>query len=118
MALDIAHRNSPASIGRLTHRADKGDGSADFVPALRTVCVTPYVARKLQHSVIDGRTTRHDGYTLSLKCRTHIAEALGRVKTFGGMEWTDYPGVERVSSRVMPTMTANNLARLLRLLCA
>ena len=43
-------------------------------------------------------------------------EAFGWAKTIGGMAQTVYRGVERVRSRFILTMTANNLARLTRLL--
>lgn len=49
---------------------DKGYDAAEFVAALRRACVTPHVAQKLLNSVIDGRTTRDEGYALSLKNRS------------------------------------------------
>lgn len=65
---------------------------------------------------IDRRTTRHEGYALSQKHRKKIEEAFCWAKTVGGMAQTMYRGVERVRSRFIPTMAANNLARLPRLL--
>ena len=117
-ALDMVHRHSPGSTRRLTPGADKGFDSADFVADLRQACVTPHVARKVRHSAIDGRTTRHEGYALSLKHRKRIEEAFGWAKTVGGMAQTVYRGIERVRSRFIMTMAANNLARLPRLLAA
>ena len=61
----------------------------------------------------DGRTTRHEGYALSIKNRKPIEEAFGWAKTVGGMAQTMYRGIERVRSRFILTMAANNLARLL-----
>ena len=112
------HRHSPGSTRRLTLGADKGYDAAEFVSGLRQACVTPHVARKSRYSAIDGRTTRHDGYALSLKHRKRIEEAFGWAKTVGGMAQTVYRGVERVRSRFILTMAANNLARLPRLLGA
>ncbi|WP_111467549.1 IS5 family transposase, partial [Cereibacter changlensis] len=63
-ALDMIHRHSPGSTRRLTLGADKGFDAAEFVADLRQACVTPHVAQKSRHSVIDGRTTRHEGYVL------------------------------------------------------
>ena len=117
-ALEMIHRHSPGSTRRLTLGADKGYDVADFVADLRQACVTPHVARKSRHSAIDGRTTRHRGYGLSLKHRKRIEEAFGWAKTVGGMAQTVYRGVERVRSRFILTMAANNLARLPRLLAA
>lgn len=83
---------------------------------LRQACVTPHVAQKARHSAIDGRTTRHAGYALSHKHRKRIEEPFGWAKTVGGMARTVYRGLERVRSRFILTLTANNLARLPKLL--
>lgn len=115
-ALDMIHRHSPGSTRRLTLGADKGYDAAGFVSDLRQACVTPHVAQKSRHSAIDARTTQHKGYALSIKHRKRIEEAFGWAKTIGGMAQTVYRGVERVRSRFILTMTANNLARLTRLL--
>lgn len=117
-ALDMVHRHSPGSTRKLTLGADKGYDASAFVADLRQACVTPHVARKARYSAIDGRTTRHKGYDLSLKHRKRIEEAFGWAKTVGGMAQTVYRGVERVRSRFVLTMAANNLARLPRLLAA
>jgi len=117
-ALEMIHRHSPGSTRRLTPGADKGYDAAGFVADLRRACVTPHVARKSRYSAIDGRTTRHEGYGLSLKHRKRIEEAFGWAKTVGGMAQTVYRGLERVRSRFILTMAANNLARLPRLLAA
>ncbi len=112
------HRHSPGSTRRLPLGTDKGYDSTDFVSDLRQACVTPHVAKKSRYSAIDDRTTRHQGYALSIKHRKRIEEAFGWAKTNGGMAQTVYRGVERVRSRFILTMTANNLARLPRLLRA
>ena len=115
-ALDMVHRHSPGSTRRLTLGADKGYDASGFVADLRQACVTPHVAQKSRYSAIDARTTRHDGYALSIRHRKRIEEAFGWAKTVGGMAQTMYRGVERVRSRFILTMAANNLARLPRLL--
>ena len=117
-ALGMIHRHSPGSTRRLTLGADRGYDAAGFVADLRQACVTPHVAQKSRYSAIDGRTTRHEGYDLSLKHRKRIEEAFGWAKTVGGMAQTVYRGIERVRSRFVLTMAANNLARLPRLLAA
>ncbi|MCA3463070.1 MAG: IS5/IS1182 family transposase, partial [Rhodobacter sp.] len=112
--------------------ADKGYDAAGFVADLRKACVTPHVAQKSRHSAINGRTTRHEGYAQSIKHRKRIdlrrdndppdrcliLLTFGWGKTIGGMAQTVYRGVERVRSRFILTMAANNLARLPRLLPA
>ena len=115
-ALGMIHDHSPGSTRRLTLGADKGYDSADFVRDLRQACVTPHVAQKARHSAIDGRTTRHTGFALSQKHRKRIEEPFGWAKTVGGTAQTVYRGLERVRSRFILTMAANNLARLPRLL--
>jgi transposase len=117
-ALDMVHRHSPGSTRRLTLGADKGYDAAGFVSDLRQACVTPHIAQKSRYSAIDGRTTRHKGYALSQKHRKKIEEPFGWAKIVGGMAQTMYRGVERVRSRFILTMAANNLARLPRLLGA
>ena len=131
-ALDMVHRHSPGSTRRLTLGADKGYDAAELVADLRQACVTPHVAQKSRYSAIDGRTTQHEGYALSQKHRKRIdlrrdndpqdrcliLLTFGWAKTIGGMAQTMYRGVERVRSRFILTMTANNLARLPRLLAA
>lgn len=117
-ALDMIHRHSPGSTRQVTLGADKGFDAAEFVADMRQACVTPHVAQKARYSAIDGRTTRHEGYALSIKHRKRIEEAFGWAKTVGGMAQTVYRGIERVRSRFILTMAANNLARLPRLLAA
>lgn len=115
-ALDMVHRHSPGSTRQLTRGADKGYDAGGFVADLRKACVTPHTAQTTTYSAIDGRTTRHAGYALSQKHRKKIEEAFGWAKTVGGMAQTMYRGVDRVRSRFILTMAANNLARLPRLL--
>lgn len=131
-ALDMVHRHSPGSTRRLTLGADKGYDAAGVVSDLRQACVTPHVAQKSRYSAIDARTTRHQGYALSIRHRKRIdlrrdndppdrcliLLTFGWAKTVGGMAQTVYRGVERVRSRFILTMAANNLARLPRLLGA
>lgn len=117
-ALDMSHRQSPGSTRQLTLGADQGFDAAGFIADLRQVCVTPHVAQQTRCSAIDGRTTRHEGYALSQKHRKRIEEAFGWAKTVGGMAQAVCRGVERVRSRFILTLAANNLARLPRLLAA
>lgn len=110
-ALAMIRRHSPGSARRRTLGADKGYDSADFVADLRRARVTPHVAQKARHSGIDGRTTRHEGYTLSQRCRKKIEEPFGWAKAVGGIAQTLHRGVERVRARFA-------LARLPKLLAA
>ena len=73
---------------------------------------------RARHSAIDGRTTRHKGYALSLRHRKRIEEAFGWARTIGGSAQTVFRGIERVRSRFILTLAAGNLARLPKLLGA
>ena len=117
-ALDMVHRHSPGSTRRLTLGADKAYDAEEFVQDLRQACVTPHVAQKARFSAIDGRTTRHEGYALSQRCRKKIEEPFGWAKAVGPMAQTMLRGVKRVGAQFTFTMAACNLARLPRLLAA
>lgn len=115
-ALEMVNRHSPGSTRRLTLGADKGYDSADFISDLRQMCVTPHVASKSRHSAIDGRTTRHSGYSVSQKRRKKIEEPFGWAKTVGLMAQKMLRGTERLGAQFTMTMAACNLARLPKLL--
>ena len=50
---------------------------------MRRLGVTPHVTQntKGRRSAIDGRTTRHAGYAVSLRVRKRIEEVFGWIKT-------------------------------------
>ena len=62
-----------------------------------------------RYSAIDDRTTRHEGYALSIRHRKRIEEAFGWAKNVGDLVQTVYRGIERVRSRFILTLAANNL---------
>lgn len=70
---------------RVTIAADKGYDTADFVDRLRCLSATPHVAQNTRNrrSAIDGRSTRHGGYTLSQRVRKRIEETFGWGKMIG-----------------------------------
>ena len=61
--------------------------------------VTPHVAQHTTHhaSAIDGRTTRHAGYTVSLQRRKRVEEVFGWLKTIGILRKVNLCGVQQVS---------------------
>jgi len=83
---------------RKTCGADKGYDTSDFVRQARSIRVTPHVAQ-VEHrlSGIDGRTTGHPGYDLSIKARKRIEEIFGWLKTIGGFRRIKYRGLRLVS---------------------
>jgi hypothetical protein len=54
--------------------------------------VTPHVEQNSsgRSPAIDGRTTRHAGYSISQRIRKRIEEAFGWVKMVAGQEKTKY----------------------------
>ena len=67
---------------RITLGADKAYDTADFIAEMRRLRVTPHVAQNdtNRRSAIDGRTTRHPGYAVSLRKRKRIEEVFGWMK--------------------------------------
>ena len=56
---------------RVTVGTDKAYDTHGFVEQMREINVTPHVTQNTRgrSSAIDGRTTRHEGYVVSLRCR-------------------------------------------------
>ena len=96
---------------RITLAADKGYDRKDLVQEMREHRVTPHFARK-PTSIIDQRTTRHPGYTLSQRKRKRVEEIFGWLKTVGGLRKTRHRGVARVDWIFSLALTANNLVRM------
>jgi hypothetical protein len=66
-----------AGSHRITVGADKGNDCADFVSQYRGCIATAHVAQKEKGTGIDGRTTRHIGYPISLRIRKRVEEVFG-----------------------------------------
>ena len=101
--------------------SDKNDDPADRVADQRVRGVTPHVAQNIGRkggSAIDGRTTRHAGYTTSQRLRKRVEEIFGWMKTVGGLRRTRYRGLERTALAGHLVGTAYNLVRMGRLLAA
>lgn len=111
LAKQRARRN-----GRMSVAADKGYDTADFVAGVRALHVTPHVARKKRYSAIDGRTTRHEGYAISLRRRKLIEEGYGWMKDIGGLRKLRHRGKAKVAAIFTFACAAYNLVRLRSLL--
>src|SRR4030042_651126 len=110
------HQSSTDPEARLARRGgDKGFDTRGFVPACREMNVTPHVARR-KWSIVDERTTRHEGYRLSQRIRKRIEEIFGWIKTVGGGRKLRYKGVERNQLWAEFTAAAYNLVRMARLI--
>lgn len=97
---------------RATVGADKGYDCKAFVRGCRQLKVTPHVAARAQHSAIDGRTQRHEGYKTSLKVRKRIEEAFGWMKTVGGLAKTKLIGQAKLTGQALMCFAAYNLVRM------
>jgi transposase len=107
-----------AADQRVTVGTDKAYDTKDFVEKTRAMNVTPHVTQNTngRSSAIDGRTTRHEGYAVSLRCRARIEEIFGWLKTVGGQRKTRYRGEELVGWMFELSLAAYNLVRMRRLL--
>jgi hypothetical protein len=114
----MIERHSPGSARRLTVGADKAYDTAGFVADLRAMCVTPHVAQKAKGSAIDTRTTRHPGYTVSIRRRKLVEEPFGWAKTIGGLARPKLKGLARQGFAFTFVMAAYDLVRLPRLIAA
>ena len=105
---------------RITLGADKAYDTADFIAEMRRLRVTPHVAQNdtNRRSAIDGRTTRHPAYAVSLRKRKRIEEVFGWMKTAAGMRKTRHRGTARVGWMFTLTAAAYNLVRMPKLLGA
>ena len=103
---------------RITLGADKGYDAEDFVNELRSMNVTPHIARNTagRRSALDGRTTRHPGYGVSQRIRKRIEEGFGWGKEFGLLRRIRMRGCERVDMAFAFSAAACNLIRLPKLL--
>ena len=104
----------------ITLGADKAYDTKDFVNELRSMRVTPHVAQNTsgRRSAIDGRTTRHPGYGVSLRIRKQIEEAFGCIKTIAGQDKTKFRGRDRVGWAFTFAAAAYDLVRLPKLMAA
>lgn len=104
---------------RITVGGDKGFDTKGFVMECREMNVTPHVAQNDTRpggSAIDGRTTRHNSYKVSLRLRKQIEERFGWMKTYGGQAKTKFRGRERVAWAFTFAAAACNLIRLPKLM--
>lgn len=104
--------------GRVTVGGDKGYDAEDFITEMREINVTPHVAQNDngRRSAIDGRTTRHPGYAVSICIRKRIEEAFGWAKTVAGLRKARHRGLPKIDWQFTFAMAAYNLIRLPNLL--
>ena len=103
---------------RITVGADKAYDAQDFVVAARALNVTPHVTKNDngRRSNMDGRTTRHPGYAISLSCRWLVEKPFGWLKPTAGLDQVKLRGLHKVDWLFVFGCAAHNLIRLPRLL--
>jgi len=116
-ALDMIEDNARAGS---TVGADKNYDTADFVAGCRERGCVPHVAQNdtNRRSAIDGRTTRHPGYAVSMVKRKRIEEPFGWIKTVAGLRKTRHRRRRLVEWLFVLTAAAYNLIRIPKLLAA
>lgn len=98
---------------RVTLGADAGYDNADLIQSLRDLKVTPHVAQHTKRkSAIDGRTTRHPGYEISLKKRKSIEQIFGWLKTTALLRKVRHRGQKLVQWTFTLALSAYNLMRM------
>jgi transposase len=99
---------------KVTLGADRGYDTAAFVEKLRQMNVTPHVAQNTtnRRSAIDERTTRHEGYAVSLRKRKRVEEVFGWLKTVALQRKTRFIGPERTGWMFTFAAAAYNLVRM------
>ena len=105
-ALLQALAGRPATVG-----GDKAYDTRAWVESARAIGVTPHVAQA-PHSAIDGRTTRHPGYTVSQRHRKRVEEIFGGMKTVGGLRKLRHRGTATVEWQFLFVAAVYNLVRL------
>ena len=100
---------------RKTVGADKNYDTKGFVAGCQGMKVTPHVAQNHKRrggSAIDGRTTRHEGYAISIKKRKRVEEPFGWGKTIGQIRQVKVRGLARVNAVLQMTFIGWNLTRM------
>jgi IS5 family transposase len=103
---------------RSTVGADKAYDAKDFVKAARALGVTAHVAKndKGRRSNMDGRTTRHPGYSISLGCRWLVEQPFGWLKQTGPIRQVKVRGLHKVDWVFVFSCAVHNLIRLPKLI--
>ena len=69
----------------------------------------------MKQNAIDARTTRHPGYSVSMRIRKRIEEIFGWGKTIGDLRRTRFRGIARTQQRGYFIGAALNLPRIAKM---
>jgi len=101
--------------GRITLGADKGYDDSTFINELRNLNVTPHIAKHGSRNNIDNRTSRHEGYEISIRIRKRIEETFGWLKQAAGFRKTKVRGIGANAGLMNMYCAAYNLVKLSKL---
>jgi transposase len=99
---------------RVTLGADKAYDDGDFINQLREINITPHIQKREsenRRSHLDGRTTRHPGYEISLGKRKLIESIFGWLKTTALMRKLRHRGQDLVQWMFILALSGYNLVR-------
>jgi transposase len=116
-ALDMA-RAVNGGKRRITLAADKAYDEGGFLAQARQLQITPHVQKnesEKRRSHLDGRTTRHAGYAISIHKRRRIEHIFGWLKTTGMMRKLHHRGQALVQWMFTLAVSGYNLVRLAKL---
>lgn len=103
---------------RITLAADKAYDEATTIEKLRQLQVTPHIQKREsenRRSHLDGRTTRHEGYQISIKKRKRIEHIFAWLKTTALMRKVRHRGQALVQWMFTLAVSGYNLVRMGRL---
>ena len=102
---------------RITVGADKAYDTQDFVSTVRELRVTPHVTQNTSNrrSAVDGRTTHHPGYEISLSKRWLVEKPFGWLKQIRPLKKVKLRGLAKVDWLFVFSCAAFNLLRIPKL---
>ena len=105
---------------RITLGGDKGYDVNEFIEDLRAIKVTPHISQRAdgRDTVLDGRTTRHPGYGISISKRKLIEQIFGWLKSAGLLRQVRIRGVARIGALWDLALSMYNILRIRNLAAA
>jgi len=102
---------------RVTVGADKLYDNKSFVDGARALMPTPHVIQntKGRRSRVDGRTTRHRGYAMSVNARPRIEGPFGWMKQYGLLRRPMFRGRGKMNWAMVWSAAAFNILRIAHL---
>lgn len=92
--------------------ADKGFDCNKFTRGCRVLGLRPHPSRKSRGSSVDGRTTRHLGYQLSMRVRPRVEQVFAWIKGEGRMRQLRFRGSPKVELAFALNAAAYNILKL------